>query len=59
MNKMERFSLRNHTNAGFEVNAFYEVEAHPKGEEHVFSNTYSKSRAGVIPFSILIQAKKP
>jgi SAM-dependent methyltransferase len=46
-------------NAGFEVNAFYEVEAHPKGEEHVFSNTYSKSRAGVIPFSILIQAKKP
>lgn len=46
--------------AGFEINAFYEIEARPNnGEEHVFSNTYTKSRAHFIPFSIVIQAKKP
>lgn len=46
--------------AGFEVTAFHEITVsnHPK-QEHVFSNTYSESRSKMIPFGIVMQAKKP
>jgi ubiquinone/menaquinone biosynthesis C-methylase UbiE len=45
--------------AGFEVSAFHEitVSAHIE-KEHVFSNTYSENRSKIIPFSIVMQAKK-
>lgn len=45
--------------AGFTVTAFHELSAHKnKSQEHVFSKTYSASRANKIPFSIVLQAKK-
>lgn len=45
--------------AGFTVTAFYELSASKnKSQEHVFSKTYSASRANKIPFTIVLQAKK-
>ena len=44
---------------GFTVTAFYELSASKnKSQEHVFSKTYSANRANMIPFSIVLQAKK-
>jgi ubiquinone/menaquinone biosynthesis C-methylase UbiE len=46
--------------AGFEVTAFYEIAPkNYKEKQHVFSNTYSRNKAKVVPFTIVMQAKKP
>ncbi|MEY4602457.1 MAG: hypothetical protein RL292_398 [Candidatus Parcubacteria bacterium] len=46
--------------AGFEVTFFHEIAVSGNiDEKHVFSNTYSENRSKIIPFSILMQAKKP
>jgi len=46
--------------AGFEVTSFHEIAVSGDiNEKHVFSNTYSENRSKIIPFSILMQAKKP
>lgn len=45
--------------ADFQVTTFYEIETPPhKKIEHVFSDTYSENRSRMIPFTILMQAKK-
>lgn len=47
-------------NAGFEITTFHEIAAPENvNEKHVFSDTYSKKRSKIIPFSIIMQAKKP
>jgi hypothetical protein len=44
---------------GFEITAFYEIS--PKKDQkkdHNFSNVYSSNKALIIPFTIVMQAKK-
>lgn len=46
--------------AGFEVLFFDELAVSGNiNKTHVFSNTYSESRSKIIPFGIVMQAKKP
>jgi ubiquinone/menaquinone biosynthesis C-methylase UbiE len=45
---------------GFEVTAFHEITTNSdKEKKHVFSSTYSKNKSKMIPFTLVMQAKKP